>query len=165
MQEKKMSTHTLISPYINRFVNLIHENATAKLELSCTGGRDKVNILHDLGEVKDTSPKLATSPPTYSDALKKNVRLSQINCLQKRANLRAEEARNKTKDQQKITEDALIGFEQAKDWAEKAQSDAERAKLKFIEDKVLAEEASALYKQNITRVAKSCPESGRLSRC
>ena len=84
-----MSTHTLISPYINRFVNLIHQNATAKRELSCTGGRVKVNILHDLGEVEDTLPKLS----------------------------------------------------------EKAQSDAEKAKLKFIEDKVLAQEASALYKQ------------------
>ena len=141
-----MSAHTLISPYINRFVNLIHQNATAKLELSCTGGKVKVNILHDLGEVEDTSPKLATPHPTYSDALKKNVRLSQINRLQKRAHLRAEEARNKTKDQQKIAEDALLGFELATEGAEKAQSDAKKAKLKFREDKLLAEEASELYK-------------------
>ena len=106
-----------------------------------------MNILHDLGEVEDTSPKLVNTHPTYSDALKKNVRLSQINRLQKRAHLRAEEAINKTKDQQKIAEDALLGFELAKEGAEKAQSDAEKAKLQFREDMLLAEDASKLYKE------------------
>ena len=61
--------------------------------------------------------------------------------------MRADKERNKTKDQQKIAEDPLIGFELAKQVVEKAQSDDEKAKLKFTEDKVLSEQASELFEQ------------------
>ena len=44
----KMSSNNLLSPYLNRFVTLINQNATAKLELSCIAGKVKVNITHEL---------------------------------------------------------------------------------------------------------------------
>ena len=51
-----MSLQDHIDPYLNRFVILFNENATAKLELSCTEGKLNVSIFHDLGAVKFLSP-------------------------------------------------------------------------------------------------------------
>ena len=45
-----------------------------------------------------------SSKPAYNDVLKKNVSMSQINRLQKRALAWAEEAKKETKEQQDIAE-------------------------------------------------------------
>ena len=92
-----MSLHDHIAPYLNRFVILFNQNATAKLELSCTEGKVNVNIFHDLGAIKQPLPP---TPPvqkrSYNKVLKNNLKTSQLNRLKRRAAARAEEAKTET---------------------------------------------------------------------
>ena len=60
-----MSLQELFSPYLDRFTTLLHQNATAKVELLCKDGKVSVNIFHDLGEILKASPKHAPQKPTY----------------------------------------------------------------------------------------------------
>ena len=53
----KISLEELIAPYQNRFVILFSENATTKLELSCTEGKVYVDMIHDLRAPKQTLPQ------------------------------------------------------------------------------------------------------------
>ena len=89
-----MSVQDLLSPYVNRFTLLHQQKASAILEFSCSNGKINVNLKHDLGEVKVPSPQTNLGPPAYSDVVKKNKSLSQINRLQRRAKARAEESHN-----------------------------------------------------------------------
>ena len=102
-----MSLQELIAPYLNRFVILFSENATAKLELN-TEGKFHVNMIHDLGAPKQTLPP---APPVkkagYNEVLKKNLKTSQINRLKRRAAVRAEEAETQTLRQNKMAEEAV----------------------------------------------------------
>ena len=79
-----MSVQDQLSPYLNRFVTLLKNRASAKLELQSQGGKVTINIFHDLGEVEKTVPK-DLSKPTYTDILKDNVNMSQQKKLQRRA--------------------------------------------------------------------------------
>ena len=92
-----MSLQKLIAPYLNRFVILFIENATAKLELSCAEGKVHVNMFHDLGAPKQTRPP---APPVkkagYSEVLKNNLKTSQLNRLKRGAAVQAEEAETQT---------------------------------------------------------------------
>ena len=99
-----MSAKDLISPYLNRFVVLLHQHSTAKVELSCEDGKLSVNLFHDLGVVEDATPEPVPNPrePLYANFLKKNIKQSLLSRLQKRANARAEEDRAETKVQQEI---------------------------------------------------------------
>ena len=92
-----MSAKDLISPYLNRFVAIKNQKATAKLELYCKDGKVVVNFQHELGLIEETSPGPHSEIPAYSDILKKGVSTSQLNRLQRRAEERAEKSRSETK--------------------------------------------------------------------
>ena len=89
-----MSIQEQLAPYLNRFVILFHQNASAKLELSYTNGKVSVNIMHDFGVVEKTVPPKKPDQQPYNEVLKKNLKQSQINRLQKRASARAEQAKH-----------------------------------------------------------------------
>ena len=46
------------SPYLNRLVSQLHQNATARLEFNCKDGKGNVNVYHDPGEVEKVSSNL-----------------------------------------------------------------------------------------------------------
>ena len=126
-----MSAQDLFAPYLNRFLKLLNQNATAKLEFSCKEGKVNVNISHDLGVVAEASPATIEVQPTYKEALRKGTHFassSQNIRLQRRAISRAEEARKETKRQQLIAEEARGELMRAKEVAEKAVREAEEAK-------------------------------------
>ena len=78
-----MSVHDQLAPYLNRFVILLHQNAKAKLELSCEDGKVNVNINHDLGKVVNTTHHAVPSNPAYNDVMKNNVSMSQLKARKK----------------------------------------------------------------------------------
>jgi hypothetical protein len=80
----KMSIQEQIAPYMNRFVLLFNQNATAKLEIGCNDWKVSVNISHDLGPVTKKAPVQKSEQKQYSDVLKKTVRPSQLNRLKKK---------------------------------------------------------------------------------
>ena len=90
-----MSIQEQIAPYLNRFVLLFNQDATAKLEIGCSGGKVSVNISHDIGAVVKTAPTYQPEKQKYSDVLKKSVRPSQLKRLKKRADARAETIKEK----------------------------------------------------------------------
>ena len=103
-----MSVQEQIAPYLNRFVLLLNQNATVKLEINCKEGRVNVNMSHDLGNVAHPNPlKVPVPKPGYNEVLKKNVPPSQIYRLQKRAAARAEQANVQLENQRKIANEAL----------------------------------------------------------
>ena len=111
----KMSVQELISPYLNRFVILFNQNATAKLELSCAEGKVNVNIFHELGAIKQPlPPTLPVKKTGYNEVLKKNLKTSQLKRLQRRAAARAEEAKAEILKEQEIAEKALEDAVKAK---------------------------------------------------
>ena len=150
-----MSVQDHLSQYLNRFVTLLKNRASAKLELQCQGGKDTRNIFHDPGEVEETVPK-PFPKPTYTDILKSNVNMSQQKRLQRRAAARAEEALKFTKEQQKIAEEAEQSFRQAKLDAEEARADTEKAKNEAEKAKNEAEKAKYEAEE-----AKQLAEKGR----
>ena len=100
-----MSTQEKLNPYLNRFTILVQQHATAKLEFNCLDGKVTVNLLHDLGVVEKAPPATAVQQSEKGQVLKKNVSLSQIIRLQKRAAERAEKAKLKadqTKQRMKL---------------------------------------------------------------
>ena len=123
-----MSLQDLIAPYLNRFVILFNENATAKLELSCTEGKVHVNIFHDLGAVNKSLPE---TPPVkrtaYNEVLKKNIKPSQLNRLHRRAAARAEEVKTNTYNQKKDAEKTLEDAEKATHVSELQKVEAAKA--------------------------------------
>ena len=92
-----MSVQELNAPYLNRFVILFNQNATEKLELSCAEGKVNVNIFHELGAIEQPLPP---TPPVkkagYNEGMNKNLKISQLKRLQRRAAARAEEAKAET---------------------------------------------------------------------
>ena len=50
-----MSAKDLISPYLNRFVDINQEKCTTKLEMCCRYGKVTVNCHHDLGVIEDVT--------------------------------------------------------------------------------------------------------------
>ena len=71
-----MTAKELIGPYLNRFVALLHQNSTAKLELSCKDGQMSVNIQHDFGLIEEVSPEpeQESRTPSYNEVLRKNTK-------------------------------------------------------------------------------------------
>ena len=102
-----MSIQEQIAPYLNRFVLLFNQNATAKLDISCSEGRVSVNISHDLGAVSKTPPTHQAEKQKYSDVLKKSVSPSQLRRLKKRAETRAEKAKVPTQNQDDTAEKTI----------------------------------------------------------
>ena len=70
-----MSLQELFSPYLDRFTTLLHQNAIAKVELSCKDGTVSVNIFHDLRKLLKPSPKHASQQPTYMGQCHQGVHL------------------------------------------------------------------------------------------
>ena len=139
-----MSAKEQLAPYLDRFVGLVNQHATGKLEISCKDGKIIVNITHEIGDVVETSAIDSSKISSYSEALKKNpntVNFSQMKRLEKRALSRAEEARKATKEQQTIAEDAKVELLKAKQVAEKASHEAEEAQKETEYAKQKAEEA------------------------
>ena len=69
--------------------------------LSCEGGKNNVNINHEL-ELANTTAHTLPSKPACSDVLNNNVSMSQLNRLQMRAIARAEKAKKETKEPKKL---------------------------------------------------------------
>ena len=148
-----MSIQDQIAPYLNRFVFLLNQNATAKLEIGCTDGKVTVNMSHDLGAVVKTAPINKPEKQQYSDVLRKKVRPSQLKRLQKRADARAAQAKvsNHEHDAGEAIEDTVLEAEQvnheaenARQMAEKDQTEAENAPLDnpvIVESKASSESA------------------------
>ena len=88
-----MSSQEKLNPYLNRFTTLVQQHATAKLEFSCSGGKVTVNLFHDLRVVEKAPPAAAVKQPENGQVWKKNVSLSQVIRLQKRAPVRDEKAK------------------------------------------------------------------------
>ena len=141
-----MSAKDLISPYLNRFVAINQQKSNARLELCCKDGKVTINLHHDLGVVEEAIPRTnSDSPlPVYSDVLRKNINISQVARLQRRAETRAEEARVETKKQQNIAVNAKSESEKATTDAKKTTLEAEEAKKDAEEAKHYAEEANAI---------------------
>ena len=116
-----MSTQEKLNPYLNRFTILVEQHVTAKLEFNCLDGKVTVNLLHDLGVVEKAPPATAVQQSEKGQVLKKNVSLSQIIRLQKRAAERAEQAKLKA-DQTKTTNEAEKASSQETKAAENAKS-------------------------------------------
>ena len=77
-----------VTPYLNRLVTLLKQNASATLEIYCKSGLLSVNFSHEIGSVEETPVKTSS---TYSDVLKSN---SKLNRLRKRAAERDEKIKN-----------------------------------------------------------------------
>ena len=116
-----MAVEAQLAPYLNRFVILLSQNSVAKLELSCSNGKLSVNISHDMGLVEQATPH---PPPSYKEVLKKNLKRSQINRLQKRAAERADKA---GKEAEGADAEAVKVTNDSNEVAEKANSEAEEA--------------------------------------
>ena len=73
-----MCVQELIVSYLNRFVILFNQNATAKLEFSCGEGKVTVNIFHELGAIKQPLPPTPLVKKVgYDEVLKKNLKAAQ----------------------------------------------------------------------------------------
>ena len=98
-----MSVQEQIAPYLNRFVLLLNQNASAKLEINCKEGRGNVIMSHDLRTIAHPNPLETQIPrPGYSEVLKKNLPPSQIFRLQKRAAARAEQATVEAENKERL---------------------------------------------------------------
>ena len=97
-----MSAQEHLAPYLNRFVILLQQKAKARLELTWNEGKLNINIHHDIGVIHEPDK---TVPQSYTDVLKKNMKQSQIRRLQKRANERAEKAKQHVPGSLKKNED------------------------------------------------------------
>ena len=84
-----MSAKELISPCLNRFMEINQQKSSAKLELCCINEKVSINFFYDLGVIEEVTPNSNYESPAYSDILRKNVNNSQSIRLQKRAQLRA----------------------------------------------------------------------------
>ena len=61
-------------------------------------------MCHELGVFEEATPEAQPRMPAYNEMMRSNTPDSQVRRLQKRANVRAEEARAQTKVQQEIAE-------------------------------------------------------------
>ena len=111
-----MYSHPQLNPYLNRFTTLWQDNANVKLEFTCKDGNVIVNLSHNVGGIEKVPKEITKHNPNDENVLKKNVSLSQIVRLKKRA---AERAAAEKCD-----------VEKAKCIAEEAEKDAMSAKLK-----------------------------------
>ena len=123
-----MSAKELISPYLNRFVDLLYKKSTAKVEVSCKDGHMSISMFHELGIVEEATPEAQPRTPSYNEVLRNNLSNSQARRLQKRAIIQAEEARAQTKIQQEIAENAKTELEKYMKEAEEACERAGKAK-------------------------------------
>ena len=154
-----MSVQDQFAPYLNRFIYLLHQKSSAKLEFSCQDGKVRINIFHELTEVEEAFNNHILKP-AYNEVLKKNIKRSQINRLHRRAlarteaeqaKLEAEKAKvdaahKKAEAEQAKVDDTKI---KAKANAEKAKIEAEYAKLEAAQAVIDAESQHKLVKQKV----------------
>ena len=137
-----MSGHPQLSPYLNRFTTLWQDKADVKLEFTCKDGNVIVNLSHNLGSIVKVTEEVKTQSPNSGNILKKNVSLSQIVRLKKRAAERAT-AEKLEAEQVKATSPRVIDesaqgrqVEAESSPAAKAKDDAEKAKDNAVEANV-----------------------------
>ena len=56
-----MAAVAQVTPYLNRLVTLLKQNASATLEIHCKSGQLSVNFYHEIGNVEETSAKLSST--------------------------------------------------------------------------------------------------------
>ena len=152
-----MSVQEQIAPYLNRFVLLFNQNATAKLEIGCSDGKVSVNISHDLGAVVKTAPVQNPEQKQYSDVVKKAPRPSQLNRLKKRAEARAEKVKLPDSKNDVTAEKAIEEIKKALQEAEKVKCEAENAKKEAERAQTDAENAKVeLEKANVRIKTRKC---------
>ena len=96
-----------------------------------------------MGEVEKSLTKDVEKTSQYSDVLKKNVKQSQINRLQKRAAIRAEEAIKARNLQKQIAEEALKDLKKPKINALRAKRETEYVKAKSEQKKTTTKEVKS----------------------
>ena len=156
-----MSVHDQFAPYVSRFITLLQQGADAKLELICKDGKASIHIVHDFGMVVETTSSSETKP-AYNDILKKNVKTSQFNRLNKRAEARSEQLRAAIQEQRQLAVNAKIELDKVTLECENAQVLAEEAKVKAAKAKEEALQANLeamqitheTYKQKVEQASK-----------
>ena len=138
-----MSVQDKLAPYLNRFVTLLNQNESAKLEFCCQNGKVTVNFLHEMGEVEKAFTKDVKKTSQYSDVLKKNVKQLQSNRLHKRATIRAEEAIKARNVQKQLAEEALKDLKKAKISALRAKRETDKVKAKSKQEETKFEEGKS----------------------
>ena len=149
-----MSGHPQLYPYLNRFTALWQGKADVKLEFTCLDGNVIINLSHNIGRIEKVPHEEKTQKPNDIQVLKKNVSLSQIVRLQKRAAERAEaeklEAEKAKVDSLEavtvLVQHKLVEAEKATDIRarfnnEKAKNNAMESKNEAENAKIVAEEA------------------------
>ena len=156
-----MYSHPQLNPYLNRFTTLWQDNANVKLEFTCKDGNVIVNLSHNVGGIEKVPEAKRTHNPNDENVLKKNVSLSQIVRLKKRAAERAaaekcdvekakciaEEAEKDAISAKMLHEKTKCEAEKAKNEAEESRNEAEKAKLKAEQVKTDAEQARGKAEQ------------------
>ena len=122
-----MAAVAQVTPYLNRMVTLVKQNASAKLEIHCKSGQLSVNFYHEIGSVEETPAKLSS---TYSDVVKTN---SQLKRLKKRAAERAEKTKNKCQVAEKAFEDKYLAEIETKCESEQDNHNAAQANQKVAQ--------------------------------
>ena len=160
-----MSTQEQLNPYLNRFTILVQQHATAKLEFRCLDGKVTVNLSHDLEVVEKAPP--ATAVKQSGQVLQKNVSLSHIIRLQKRAAERAEKVKilsdqakaknesEKVSNKETKAAESAKSFEKTTVEAIEAKSHAEKAKFEAEKAKSDAEEAKVEAKKTVYNAGKA----------
>ena len=172
-----MSIQDQIAPYLNRFVLLFNQNATAKLEIGCIDGKVSVNISHDLGAVVKMAPTQKPEKQQYSNVLKKKVSPSQLKRLKIRADARAAQAKVPTheNDAEKANDDNVIEAEQVEHEAKNARKEAEKNQTKaenalpcnpnIVASKVPSETECDDSSRNYVVTPEKLPQTLRCSLC
>ena len=155
-----MSGYAQLSPYLNRFTTLWQDKADVKLEFTCKDGNVIVNLSHNLGGIEKVPDEVIKPYPYAGHVLKKNISLSQIMRLKKRAAERAAaeklEAEKVKASYPPVREESvnvlgqgnLVEAESAT--ADIAQFDAKKAKI--IADETEKDAMSAKLKYEKTRI-------------
>ena len=76
-----MSAKEVISPYLNKLVDLLYKKFTAKVELSCKGGKMSVGMFHELGVFEETTPEAQPGMPAYNEVVRNHIPDSQVRRL------------------------------------------------------------------------------------
>ena len=61
-----MSAKDVISPFLNRLVDLLYKKSTAKVELSCQDGQLKISMFHEHGVIEEATPEAQHRMPSYN---------------------------------------------------------------------------------------------------
>ena len=130
-----MFSHSELSPYLNRFTTLWQDKADVKLDFTCKGGQVIVNLSHNLGGIEKVPEEVITQNPNGEYVRKKNVSLSQILRLKKRATERAAAEKLEAEKVKAASPHVRDEYAESKT-AAIAKCDAEEEKCNAVEAKI-----------------------------